>query len=249
MEQIFSKAWEHFSKHWKFLSLASGIGIFLPMLVMFIPYFIMMVSVIGMQHGFQHGGNTDPNIYMGGMVGSMILWVVMIFIMAIISTLTQVGMIKCALIITEGGTPATQDLFLDFDTYVRGFGALMLCGLMITVGAFLCIVPGIIVGFFVSMVPIDIISNPKKGVIDAIRDSFSLIGSDWKTSAVVLLLSGIIVSFASSATGGLGMIPAYPFMYLLHVVLYQHLKSNLQPPAYNNVPPQFNAQAPMPPQY
>ena len=30
MEQIFSKAWEHFSKHWKFLSLASGIGIFLP---------------------------------------------------------------------------------------------------------------------------------------------------------------------------------------------------------------------------
>ncbi len=250
MEQIFSQAWEHFSKHWKFLSLASGIGIFLPMLLMFVPYIIMMASVIGMQHDFQHGGNADPNLFAGGMITSMILMFVLMFIIIIASTITQVGLMKCAIIITNGGTPTRRDLFLDTNTYLKGFGAAVLCGFMMVAGIGICFIPGIVIAFFVALTPFEIISNPNTGIFEAIKKSFNLVGSDLKTSVVVMLLSGIISSIVSSATGGLGMIPAYPFMFLTQAVLYQHLKSNMQPPANNNVPPQDNAPAPMfPPQY
>lgn len=261
MDQIFSKAWELFSKHWKFLMAVVAIGMLVPLLIFLLPYFMMMASAISFSDA-----HANPNLAVGGFLSSMIAFFVLGFIMSIVMMLTQVGLMKSALIITKGGTPTVRDLFLDFDTYLRGFGAGFLCCLMVFMGFGLCFLPAFIFAFFISMVPFIIFDDPKISAVQAIGKSFKLIMTDWKNSAIILFLGGIILNMTSMF--------GYPFVFILEAVLYLKLKSEFEnptrpnyyqqqyyqqqyyqqrPPQYNQQPPQHNQQPPQnnqqPPQY
>ena len=237
MEQIFSKAWELFTQHWKFLIIVAVVGMLSPVLLAIVPYITLMASTIA---------TSDPQMAESGLYTSAIIFAILGFVMTIIMILTQVGLMKSALIITNGGTPTVRDLFLDSNTYLTGFGAGFLCFLMMFFGMIICIVPGIILIFFVSMVPYIILDNPQIGVTEAIGKSFKLIKTDWQTAAIVLFLGGIILNIAS--------VFGYPFVFLLQAVLYRKLKNDFENPTqYNTVPPQYNNQQQynqqQPPQY
>lgn len=221
MEQIFTKAWEYFKEHWKFLCIVSAIGMLVPALLITIP---MMTSMLA-------SGVTDSSSAAAAAFTSIGL---IGFIAIIVMMVAMVGLIKAALIITKGGTPEARDLFLDFGTYLKGFIAMIVCGILMAIGGVLCVIPALLVAFFVTLVPYEIIDNPNVGVIDSIKNSYNLIKSDWKTSAVVIVLGYIGVNVASYT--GIGMIPAYPFLYLLFAVLYRQLKGQDTTQQFNNPP-------------
>lgn len=230
MEQIFSKAWEYFKTHWKFLSIVSAIGVLVPMMLIMIP---MMSAYVSLMASAQSGAdNTATLTTLAGSLG------VLGFIGIIITILTQVGLMKSALIITKGGTPETRDLFLDFGTYLKGFLAMLLCGIAMAIGMVLCVVPGIIVAFFSVFVPFEILDNPQVGVIDAIKNSVSLVKSDWKTTLIVMLVGGIGASILSWT--GVGVILAYPILFLAYSVLYRQLKGQETTPQIDVTSQQLN---------
>ena len=220
MEEIFSKAWEHFKQHWKFLCIVSAIGMLVPALLI---TFTMMSSIAASSAMDSSAAATVAASSIG----------VSGFIAIIVMVVATVGLMKASLLITNGGTPETRDLFLDFGTYLKGLAALILCIIAASIGFALCIVPGILIVFFTAFVPYEIIDNPNVGIIDAIKNSINTIKSDWKTSALIIILGGILVNVASYT--GIGMIPAAPFLYLLYAVLYRQLKGQ-----GSNATPQFN---------
>ena len=214
MSEIFSKAWEYFKQHWIFLSVVSAIGVLVPALLTAVPIIKVWLQA--------KAGTIDYPDFQS--FYTAILAQVGIFgcIGMIVLFLAIAGLIKASLKITEGGTPQVSDVFLDGGTYLKGFLALLVCTILYAIGMVLCVVPGLILMFFTVFVPFEVIGNPNAGVMDAIKNSFKLVKSDWKTTIVVFLVGYIITSVLGST--GIGLIPAYPFFYLALTVLYRQLK-------------------------
>ena len=217
MDQIFSKAWELFTKHWKFLMAVTMVGLLVPIMIILVPYFMMIASAISVSEF-----HADSNVAVSGFLTSMAVFCILVFLMSIVMTLTHVGLTKAALIITKGGTPTVRDLFLDFNTYLRGFGAGFLCILMIFCGAGLCVLPALVFAFFVSMVPYIIFDDPNISATKAIGKSFKLIMTDWKISAALIVLGSVIINVTS--------VFGYPFVFILHAILYFKLKNEFENP-------------------
>ncbi len=209
----------------------SATGLFLPTLLTMMPLYSTLLT--------SDESNADMDAQL--MAGSLVLTGIAIIIVIIVSMLTQAGLMKSSLIITNGGTPDTPDLFMDVNTYLKGFAAMLLCALMTVVGTCLCILPGLVLAFFIGFVPYEILGNPNVDVIEAIKNSFRITRSDWTTALILSILGAIIVTIGSYTA--IGIIPCNPFYYLLNAVTYRTLKANMD---YNSAMPQYNEPAPPP---
>ena len=228
MEQIFSKAWEHFKEHWVFLSIVSAIGMLAPAALIALPMW-------GFWQAFKSGAITFDDF--GSFFHTILASVGILGTLGIIVALiAAAGLMNAALIITKGGKPEIRDLFLPFGTYLKGFGALLICGILMVIGYVLCVVPGLIFTFLFTLVPYEIFNNPNAGAMDAIKTSWNLMKSDWKTTLLVWLICFLINTILGSTV--IGMIPAYPFTYLAMAVLYRKLKGE-----YTEAAPQIEAAA------
>lgn len=226
MEQYLKKAWKLFSDHVQFLLVSTVVGVFLPIILMcIIPFFLTQALI----------EKFNPNYLVGVLIFIYI-------VLTIIAVLIQVGLMKSALIITNGGTPTTKDLLLDFQTYLRGFIAGFICLIMLVIGYTLCIIPGIILMFFILFVPYIILDDPEIGIFNAIKKSFKLVSID-KSNTIGVMFVGLIIQNVSSGFGS-------PFVFILYAILYRDLKNKLENPTQPDVVPipnnyqQYNQQQP-----
>lgn len=241
MEQVFSNAWDYFKQHYKFLLITTGVGYFIPMLFMLIPSLII-----------QFQGQQALQRWVEQSNGASIAIIILVMLLAILAcAFTQVGLRNAAIKITKGETPTFNDILLDFDMYLKQIGAAFICGIMIIIGAVFCILPGIVLAYFVALVSYELLDNPETTISDAISFSFSKQKEHWKITLPVILIASIITNIATYSL--LGIIAALPFYELLIATTIRQIKDMPQN-TYNqydnnfnnnnngnqNVPPTFN---------
>ncbi|MCR5455343.1 MAG: hypothetical protein K6F33_10185 [Bacteroidales bacterium] len=233
MEEIFSKSWEYFKQHWKFLVITASVGLFIPFIIMLVPAIMIHISTM-------QGDQSQMQGALLVIIGILSLAGCLVYL------LTVLGLMKTSLMISNGATPSYSDLKLRGDTFLKLIGAYLLVFLLTFIGIVLCILPGIAVIIFTMFTPYVIINEPNIGVIDAIKKSVSMFKANWKDALIVSVIAGIITSIASQTV--LGIIPAIPFSYLVHAVMYTKFNNaangigtnpNQNPNNYytNNVPP------------
>ena len=123
--------------------------------------------------------------------------------------------------------PATvESILVGFKNgaYFRNAGAMFLRNLFIALATLFFIVPGIIVGFMLKMVPYILAENPEMRAMDAIRESARIMkGNKWK--AFVLDLSFIGWDILAGLTLGiLGIFYVAPYKDATEAELYKAIK-------------------------
>lgn len=206
-QDLLFEAWDKFRANWKKLCMASFLGFFLPFFV----YFCYLIYfVFDMQGNLNNHQQPDFT--------SMIILFVIVGVFLIMAMIFSVGTENYTMKICRGETPETKDFFLPFKTYLRLMAAGFLIFLAIYIGILLCVIPGLILMFFLAFTTYAIIDHPELGVIECMKHSWRLIIKNWKPTLILFVINYAI----SSVIGGtiIGLIPYEPFSILLCSLLY-----------------------------
>ena len=230
-QDLLIDAWNKFKERWKPLCVAATIGYFLPLVAFFAMYFIILFGAMATQ---RYGQNLD--------ISSMLPIFIGLPIFCVVAFLFSVGTENYCMKICRGENPETKDFFLPGKTYLRIIAAEFLVMLAANVGIFLCVIPGLILLFFFSLVSYAVIDHPELGIIDCMKHSWNLVKQNWKP----ILILFIVVYAIQSVIGGtvVGMIPAVPFGILVTSLLYTKFNDSpaeQQLPQTNVIPPVYQA--------
>ncbi len=113
---------------------------------------------------------------------------------------------------------------------VLGFvGLALLIGLVVTVGLFLLVIPGLVAAFFLMYAPYAYIDQ-KIGVIDAMKYSFELVMQYWKVSAGIVIVT-LVISFISRLPliGGLTSLALTVMYFCLIAIFYIRITHRAAP--------------------
>jgi len=156
----------------------------------------------------------------GGFLGGLVS-----FIFAIISFvwnyLVQAGVARGGLAVTEG-RPIVLGELLSFNKLGRIILAGILLGIMTAIGLILCIIPGLIVIFFGSFF-VYFILDQDLGAIDSIKASFSFV-KDNVGNLLLLFILSLIAMFIGALLCGIGLLVAYPVVFIAHAYAYKVLR-------------------------
>ena len=133
-----------------------------------------------------------------------------------ISLVVGLGLIRAALAILDGGRPSVEQLVStkDIGPY---FIASLLVALVVTVGLFLCIIPGLIAGFLLQFYGYAIIDRksdsvttaPQSTPTGAIRASFEVVAANVGPLLLLAVLS-FLLNVAGALLCGVGLLVTVP---------------------------------------
>jgi len=161
-----------------------------------------------------------------GVFGFIVISILTTALYLVVAGILQIGLWRSALAVTAGQPVELAKVFSteELGPYII---ATILFGLMVSIGLFLCVIPGIIVaflGFFYAYFVLD----QRQGPTDAIRSSFKLVSDNLGTlipfAIVVYLvyLAGVILCF-------IGVLVTGPIALI--ATAYAYRKLNGQPVA------------------
>ena len=206
-QDLLIDAWNKFKERWKPLCMASLIGYFIPLAAFMVWY---MILIFGLVAAKQYGSEPDPATLIPLAIASPILFILIFFF--------TYGTENYCMKICRGENPENKDFLLPTKTYLRIIVANFLVTLIVCVGLIVCVVPGLILGFFFSLVSYAVIDHPELGIIDCLKLSWRLVKQNWKP----ILILDIIVYALQSVLGStiIGLIPVLPFSILVASLLY-----------------------------
>jgi len=175
------------------------------------------------------------------------------------------SIVLMALKAVRGGTPEVGDIALGFTTnpvglLIAGF----LVGLGTTLGTYMCLIPGLLLGglWFITT---PYMLDRGLGPIEAMGASWSTMKDNLVMAAVIFLLSGLAAALGVCACG-IGILVTMPLIYVTQAIIYEDLTSDDQtggftggtyptdpfsaystPPAPGSADPFASGQAPTPP--
>ncbi|MGV1004190.1 MAG: hypothetical protein ACOYEV_05370 [Candidatus Nanopelagicales bacterium] len=137
------------------------------------------------------------------------------FVGFLVSLIISLGMLRVALMIVDGKTPTAADLFKtdELGVYIV---ASVIAGVIIFVGILLCILPGIIAGFLLSLFGYSILDRveggvkvPKSSAVGALRTSYEVVTQNVGNLLVLVLLVALInlIGLAACLIGTLVSMP------------------------------------------
>lgn len=115
-----------------------------------------------------------------------------------------------------------KDLFKYYHDFVKIIGVTVLMGLVIMLGYICFIIPGIILTFSYSLVPIILIKKPELGIVETLKYSREKMQGH-KLDAFVLGLSFIGWAILGTLTFGILYIWLYPYMQLTFTKFYLNI--------------------------
>lgn len=134
---------------------------------------------------------------------------------ALVSMILTMGLIRAALMIVDGRTPSVNDIFRTDDLGVYIVAAI-LSWLITIVGFILCILPGLIAAFLLSLFGYAIIDHYESGArvalptaVGSLRTSYEIVSRN-VGSFIVLLLLLFVVNLVGLALCGLGVLVSMP---------------------------------------
>ena len=157
-------------------------------------------------------GDSEPTV--------MFILVLLVYIvMIVLAILVNIGWLRVGLAIVDKKQPDFSMLFNGFDAFWRFLGASILYGLIVTVGFFLFIIPGVILMLKYMWMPY-LVVDKKMGVMEAMHESDRMtMGLKWD------LLGFMMVSYVVAMLGycafGIGALLSYPTVFLAMAKLYR----------------------------
>lgn len=115
-----------------------------------------------------------------------------------------------------------KDLFKYYHDFVKIIGVTVLMGLVIMLGYICFVIPGIILTFSYSLVPIILIKKPELGIIETLKYSREKMQGH-KLDAFVLGLSFIGWAILGTLTLGILYIWLFPYMQLTFTKFYLNI--------------------------
>jgi hypothetical protein len=152
-----------------------------------------------------------------------LLFIPLLFILIPLIIVAQVflmaGMYQSAFKQLRGGRIELGDLFSGRDNFLPILGATLLIGVMMMIGAFLCVIPMFIVmGMFFFTIPL--IIDRRMGVFDAMQASRSLTSRDLIMFTLFAFLVYLIAQAGAYACY-IGLLVTMPLQYTITAVAYR----------------------------
>lgn len=133
----------------------------------------------------------------------------------------QAAITRGALALTYG-QPPTMNTFLSTDGLPQVLIASLLLGLATAVGFILCIIPGIIV-VFAGQFTVHFVLDKRLEPVEAIKASFQLVQENVGT-VITFFIVGILITIAGAIACGVGLLVAYPVVFIGQTYLYRRLQ-------------------------
>ncbi len=176
--------------------------IFVPQLVASLITFIMtLVLAVGFAGGLTISDGNVSGTEVGVAIGSLLLFIAVMVVVGFIAYGIQTGM-ACDVVET-GTTSIGSGLNRFFSRLGPIIIAGILSGLIVIVGAILCIIPGIIAGFFLMFTIVGIVYS-RLGAVESMSNSYNVVKSNISDSIILLAIIiglGIGGGIASSILG------------------------------------------------
>jgi uncharacterized membrane protein len=150
----------------------------------------------------------DCQLVGGGFsVAALFVWFILTLAGWLVALVIAAGVVRAALAITHGRRIDAQTIFSTEDLGQIVLAALIV-GVAVTVGLFLCVIPGVIIAFFAQYTLFFLIDRHLPAM-DAIRASFSFVNNSLGTLVGFYLASllAIAIGFAVCYVGSLVAIP------------------------------------------
>ena len=137
-----------------------------------------------------------------------------------------IGMTIFSLNISRDNNPEIDNLFIPFKTsWVNSILAYLMMGILIVVGFFLLIIPGIIASLMFSQVFFIMGEDKAIGAYDALVKSMNMMkGYKWKFFRILLRLMGLAI--LCLFTLGIGFIWLLPYQNVVFAKFYDDIKDN-----------------------
>lgn len=186
-------------------------------LVSFVGNFVSAKLAEESADGFRiddNGNFTFQDNFWAGIFGSMLLGIAVSIVVAVLT----IGIMRAALRVTRGETPSFGDLTDPTNTVSYIITALAV-GILTAIGIVLCILPGLLVAFFLMMAPIHALATGA-GVGDAMTRSINIVKAN-VVPIIVLVLLSIAASIIGSLFGSFdnsfmaALVPAIVQLFLL----------------------------------
>lgn len=157
-------------------------------------------------------------------------------VLAIFFMIIRIGYNKIILKFNDGEETRFSDIFKEYRTFWRYLGVSILTPLIILIGLFFLIVPGIIFAVRFSFAPI-IVIDTKSGPIQALKESFAITkGSFFKL--LLFWITMIFVNFLGIVFFGIGLLISIPITTFAFIYVYRELskiKASLAMPSPNKL--------------
>jgi hypothetical protein len=119
----------------------------------------------------------------------------------------------------RGESISVGDLFSGGDVFLRVAGAVLLIGILASIGSILCIFPAFVVaGLLYFTLPLIIERN--MGVIEAMQTSFERTKGNWLMFTLFALVVQLLASLGQLACG-VGLLASYPLLFTISAVAFR----------------------------
>jgi len=223
---IFSKSIELFKKIWLqgFVHLLLSVILIIPLIVIL---YVPIIALVGVE-GFQESYGEYPNHLEGLSFGLIILFVLLVFIVSVIASAFQFGIIAhfyrvCKQV--DMGEIETSDYFMFFKgKYLRKVMVISITIFGISLlAALLCFIPLLYV-----LVPLRILGvvfafNPELDTSDLVKLSFKFGNKVWLTTLLLIFISSLLAQMIGFMMCFVGVFFTASFVYLPVYYLYKEV--------------------------
>jgi hypothetical protein len=204
------EGWEMFANQWQ-VWVVNTLVMFLIIMIPVVPIYILMFIL-----QLAAANSDDPSAF-----GAFFLLLMPVMYIGILLTVSYLfgGAHKTALKQLRGERIELRDLFSGGPYFLRICGAVLLIGILASIGGILCIFPAFIVAGLL-MFTIPLIIDRNMGVIDAMKASVEATKGDWLMFALFALVLNIIAS-SGAIVCGIGALVSYPLFFTINSVAYR----------------------------
>ena len=240
---MFAEQWQT----WVLMSLVTFAVIAIPVLVFYFIGIAVFIGAAGASAG-RGGRGGGPEEVVAVLVFYAVIFAAAIFA-ALIQSYFSCGLYRAAFKQLRGGKIEVRDLFSGGDCFLRSLGATILVGIIVGIGAMLCVIPGLIAqGLLFFTVPL--IVDRGLGVTDAMRTSWEMGKRNILMFTLFVIVVGLIAQVGAYACG-VGVLATFPLHFTMFAVAYRDCfgipgaKSYASPPSQGAA---YGSPQPPPPQ-
>ncbi len=138
----------------------------------------------------------------------------------------KVGMSRFTLkLAAKDSTTQFNDLFSGFDVFIKALIMNAIIAICVSIGTFLFVIPGIIIGIIFSQSNYILAENPEKPLIECIKKSVEIM-KGYKMNFFILQLSFIGWLILCVLTFGIGLLWYVPYYQMTMTNFYLQVKEN-----------------------
>lgn len=155
------------------------------------------------------------------------------------------GLYRMAIRQGRGETIQATDLFSALDVALPLIGLGFITQILVTIGTYLCLLPGFIVMGLFMFAPLLVVDR-RLGPIQAITESIALLKSQWLMATLFYFVVATIGGLGFLICG-IGLVATYPTFLISVALAYLTFTQQSQPPPYSTPPPPQPGVWPPPP--